>query len=262
MSGTKPLINCWLIFLFIVRLKQHVKMLRTMDGVDMSFKSAFRKTPNMRKHTWLLFTLFALSMVVPFAWRFYEVYTDGLLSSSWRDPSFILVPLLTAWNILPLLYYHLCNSVARFWCTTLKKTLRREHFKRHYALKFYYEQFLKITAMQETIGDLFNPFVLFSLAWSFMLLSLTIYFVTQPTSSLVEPITAEQVTNESMRNKLNEKILINVGWSVIQIIVAILHICVICANGMKTNEETRNILTAVLAIVPDANADLDRFQVE
>uniref|UniRef100_A0AC34Q9V1 Uncharacterized protein n=1 Tax=Panagrolaimus sp. JU765 TaxID=591449 RepID=A0AC34Q9V1_9BILA len=51
------------------------------------------------------------------------------------------------------------------------------------------------------------------------------------------------------------------GWSLIQIIVAVLHIVVICATGMRTNEETRKVLNAVLAIVPDANADLDRFQI-
>lgn len=64
-----------------------------------------------------------------------------------------------------------------------------------------------------------------------------------------------------MRKLLTERVYLNLGWSSIQIFLAILHICVICATGLKTNEETRKIINTVLAIVPDEKADLDRFQI-
>lgn len=79
--------------------------------------------------------------------------------------------------------------------------------------------------------------------------------------SIAEPITAKQMSSDRMRKMLTERVYLNLGWSSIQIFLATLHICVICATGLKTNEETRKIINTVLAIVPDANADLDRFQV-
>lgn len=69
------------------------------------------------------------------------------------------------------------------------------------------------------------------------------------------------MSSNLMRRILTERVYLNLGWSAIQIFLAILHICVICWTGLKTNEETRKIVNTVLMIVPDTNADLDRFQV-
>lgn len=96
--------------------------------------------------------------------------------------SFVVVPLLTTWNVLPLVYYVLVNRIVCFWCKTLTNSLKKEQLKRQFSLKFYYAQFLRITTLQKSIGSLFNPFVFFALAWSLLMLSLTIYFITQPTS--------------------------------------------------------------------------------
>ncbi|KAE9552983.1 hypothetical protein FO519_003787, partial [Halicephalobus sp. NKZ332] len=204
-SGIKPFINAVMITIFIWRLPKHKKMLKNMDTVD-------------------------------FCFRIFEV---RILDGSFKDEifSFFVVPLLTAWNVLPLMYYFLCNRMVRFWCRVLRKSLKKEHSKRTFSLKFYYQQFLRVTAVQETIGNTFNPFVLFSLAWSLLLLCLTIYFMTQPKSSFTEPITHIQLHNETLRNILNHRFFVNSGWALIQIIVAILHIVVICWTGMTTNEE-------------------------
>lgn len=78
---------------------------------------------------------------------------------------------------------------------------------------------------------------------------------------LAEPITVEQITNERARKEISQRVYLNLGWSALQITVAITNIIVICATGLATNEETRKIINAVLAIVPDSNADLDRFQI-
>ncbi|CAD5226131.1 unnamed protein product [Bursaphelenchus okinawaensis] len=267
-TGIKPFINAMLLFLMVLRLKSHIKMLRMMDNVDQIFKKSFGKSPPIRRYNKIFGGIVLFFVVLPLTYRIFEsIWMDihsrhkRTLSEWLTDVSFILVPLLTAWNMIPLFYYVFCNRVVCYWCKTLKKCIQKEHFKRQFSLKFYYEQFLRITALQKAIGSVFNPIVFFSLAWSLLMLSLTIYFITQPASRLAEPITVQQISSERARKELTERVYINLGWSAIQITVAIIHIIFICATGLKTNEETRKIINAVLAIVPDSNADLDRFQI-
>ncbi|KAK6010327.1 hypothetical protein OSTOST_24647, partial [Ostertagia ostertagi] len=88
-----------------------------------------------------------------------------------------------------------------------------EHRKRQFSLKFYYEQFLRVTNAQEAVGNLFNPFILFSLAWSMLVLCLTIYFITQPHSSLVEPISPEQITVPEIRRRLTRSVHFTICWA-------------------------------------------------
>ena len=64
------------------------------------------------------------------------------------DMAFIIVPVLTLWNIVPLMYYDLYNRITRFYCRVMVKSLNKEHKRRHFSLKFYYEQFLRITNVQ------------------------------------------------------------------------------------------------------------------
>ncbi|KAK6056190.1 hypothetical protein COOONC_06306 [Cooperia oncophora] len=200
---------------------------------------------------------------MPFTFKVVEfIYTDQKFGTGViQDTAFIIVPALSLWNVVPLLYYDLYNRLVRFYCRTLIKSLDMEHRKRHFGLKFYYEQFLRITNVQEAVGNLFNPFILFSLAWSMLVLCLTIYFITQPHSSLVEPISPEQITVPEIRRRLTRSVHFTICWAGLQVLVAVMHISIICHTGMNTNETTRGIVNAVLRIVPDANADLDRFQI-
>ncbi|KAI6190698.1 Egl-47 [Aphelenchoides bicaudatus] len=246
----------------------HIKMLRVMNNLDLSFRSAFQISPPIRIYNIVFITAILFIFTVPFCYRIYDVLKERAILQDTGKPfgwmvlsSFVTVPLLTVWNVIPLFYYVFANCIVCFWCKTLKNSLKREHVQRQFSLKFYYEQFLRITALQKSIGSLFNPFVFFSLACSLLMLSLTIYFITQPASSIIEPITEKQMSSEAVRIYLSERVYLNLGWSIIQISVAMLHIVVICWTGVKTNEETRKIINTVLAIVPDANADLDRFQI-
>lgn len=52
--------------------------------------------------------------------------------------------------MLPLFYYVLANRIVCFWCRTLKNSLKKEHLQRQFSLKFYYEQFLRVAALQVT----------------------------------------------------------------------------------------------------------------
>lgn len=153
--------------------------------VDVCFRSAFGVSPPLRIYKFVFFfTLLIIFFsalilkVVEFVGTG-EIFGEHILT----DCSFILVPVLSLWNIIPLLYYHLYNILVRFYCRTLIKSMNREHKKRHFSLKFYYEQFTRITNVQEAVGDVFNPLLLFSLAWSLLVLCLTLYFLSEPTST-------------------------------------------------------------------------------
>ncbi|VDK61386.1 unnamed protein product [Anisakis simplex] len=225
--------------MFVIRLNANRKLLRLMDTTELCFRSAFSTTPPLLAYSIAFLIIVSLAFVAPFTLRVFEfVYTHERFLDSWMtDVSFILVPLLTVWNVVPLVYYELCNRIVRSWCRVLARSLRSEHHQRHYTLKFYYELFLRITSVQEAIGDLFNPFIMFSLAWSLVILSLTIYFLTEPSSSLVEPLSAFQFRSEAIREHLNRKVRFTLAWASIQILAAIAYIFTICSTGMQTNEE-------------------------
>uniref|UniRef100_A0A0N4W795 G protein-coupled receptor n=1 Tax=Haemonchus placei TaxID=6290 RepID=A0A0N4W795_HAEPC len=262
-TGIKPMINIFLIGLFVIRVREHMRLIKTLDTIDFCFRSAFHVSPPTRFYVAVFFVIVGFFTVIPFTFKVVEfIYTDQKFGSSViQDTAFIIVPTLSLWNIIPLLYYHLYNRLVRFYCRTLVKSLDLEHRKRRFSLKFYYEQFLRITSAQEAVGNLFNPFILFSLAWSMLVLCLTIYFITQPHSSLLEPISPEQITVPEIRIRLTRSVHFTICWAGLQVLVALMHIVIICHTGMNTNETTRGVVTAVLRIVPDANADLDRFQI-
>ncbi|CAI4222549.1 unnamed protein product [Auanema sp. JU1783] len=262
-TGIKPMINAFIITLFTWKMREHIRLLKTLDAVDVCFRSAFHLSPPIALYKCVFFFITSIAFMIPFSFRIIEFFVtkQSLGTGLIQDMAFIIVPLLTVWNVIPLLYYDLFNRIVRFYCQILIKSLNKEHQKRHFSLKFYYEQFLRITNVQEAIGNVFNPFVLFSLAWSMLVLCLTIYFMTQPHSSLLEPITPEQMKNPDSRFLLTRSVHFTICWAAIQVVVAVLHISLICSTGMATNETTRQIVNAVLRIVPDANADLDRFQI-
>lgn len=176
------------------------------------------------------------------------------------DVSLILVPLLSVYHIVPLIYYDIMNRIVRFWCRKLVRSIRNENRVRCYSLSFYYRQFLKITQLQQSIGDLFNPFVFVALGSSVFCLCLTIYFITQPTSrylisikyslklydcSLLDPLPLSTDKNvyrnrSSTHYQLLQKIVgFNLCWSGLQVLVAITSILAICTTGTKTNEQVR-----------------------
>jgi len=64
------------------------------------------------------------------------------------DFSFLIVPLFTVWNMLPLMYFVLCNRLVGFWCDVLERAIHREQRRRKFSLRFYYRQFLRIADLQ------------------------------------------------------------------------------------------------------------------
>uniref|UniRef100_A0A914W8I0 Gustatory receptor n=1 Tax=Plectus sambesii TaxID=2011161 RepID=A0A914W8I0_9BILA len=260
-TGVKPLINCVSFFVFLVNLKAHKTLLKQLNSVDASFRSAFGQTPNITLMSAVMLTICALAFVIPASVRGVEFCLMGerLGDKKLADISLILVPMLSVWNIVPLVYYNLMNCIVRCWCRILTQALRSERRTKRYDLRFYYKHFLKISTVQDCISNVFNPFILFSLGWTLFCLCLTIYFITQATSSMDEPVgTLRNAAQQQMWRKI---VRFNLVWSSLQIMVAVGYIVTICGTGTKTNEETRRILSTVLSLVPDVETEEDRFQV-
>lgn len=120
---------------------------------------------------------------------------------------------------------------------------------------FYYQHFLKIASVQECIGNLFNPFIMFSLGWTIFTLCLTIYFITQANTCavengiekkaehvnrfyrVVEPATFGRVRTPAQQDRWSKLVMFNLLWSLLQISVAIAYIITVCGTGTKTNEQ-------------------------
>uniref|UniRef100_A0AC35TSY9 Gustatory receptor n=1 Tax=Rhabditophanes sp. KR3021 TaxID=114890 RepID=A0AC35TSY9_9BILA len=226
--------------------------------------------PNEKNGTKLLIDQFVsialvlIATIPSLALRVVEVMAvDGqLYSSFFVNISYCLVPLLTLWNVLPLLYFEICNRLVRFWCRTLVKNIENENKFRKFNIRFYYIQFLKITKVQRLIGRVFNPFIFFSMAFSLLLVVFAIYFLTQQNNSLFEPLSSIQVRNETFRDYLTLKVKFTLGWATLQIFIALLYICVICYTGLRTNEQTRKVVKSILELVPVVDCESDRFQVQ
>uniref|UniRef100_A0A1I7X3Q5 G_PROTEIN_RECEP_F1_2 domain-containing protein n=1 Tax=Heterorhabditis bacteriophora TaxID=37862 RepID=A0A1I7X3Q5_HETBA len=87
-------------------------------------------------------------------------YIIKIGSSVIQDTAFIIVPVLTLWNLIPLLYYDI----------------------------------------------------------------------------LIEPISSEQITIPDVRRRLTRGVHFTICWAGLQVVVAVMHIVIICYTGMTTNE--------------------------
>ncbi|KAK6019305.1 hypothetical protein OSTOST_15064 [Ostertagia ostertagi] len=120
-TGIKPMINIFLIGLFAIRLREHMKLIKTLDTIDLCFRTAFHLSPPTRCYVAVFFVLVGFFTVMPFTFKVVEfIYTDQKFGSSViQDTAFVIVPTLSLWNVIPLLYYDLYNRLVRFYCRTV-----------------------------------------------------------------------------------------------------------------------------------------------
>ena len=161
------------------------------------------------------------------------IYPENWFQTLFIIISLPLVPLLSLWNVFPVAYYDIMNRIVRFWCIELRKNMKKELASRKRNLRFYYEQFNLICQVQKRMGNLFNPFIIFSVGWTMFTLCLTIYFCTQATSTTDAP--PEGLTDQQMV-MWNKRVMFNIIYSLIQIAVALGYIITICQAGSQTNE--------------------------
>uniref|UniRef100_A0A0N5C197 Gustatory receptor n=1 Tax=Strongyloides papillosus TaxID=174720 RepID=A0A0N5C197_STREA len=239
-----------------------------MDDLDISFRSAFKVTPNVKPYKIVFILAILITIIVTTTLRVIE-HASTQQGTYYFSKQFIfslvVIPLLSIWNMIPLLYYEICNRLIRFWCRHLSEHIEKETQSRKFTIRFYYEQFLRITKLQRAVGNTFNPFIFFCLAWSLILLCFTIYLSTEKIDNLVEPLpdlSRKNVSEEISRRILTQRVIFTLLWTSVQVVLSLLNIFVICATGMKTNEQTRKIVNAILGIVPIIETDSDRFQVQ
>ncbi|RCN45375.1 hypothetical protein ANCCAN_08596 [Ancylostoma caninum] len=76
-TGIKPLINIFIIGLFAIRVRQHLRLIKTLDGIDVCFRSSFHLTPPIGCYMFIFFVIVAFFTLVPFTFKVVEfIYTD------------------------------------------------------------------------------------------------------------------------------------------------------------------------------------------
>ncbi len=131
----------------------------------------------------------------------------------------------------------------RFWFRTLCKQLRQDSRLTKRSLEDYFNHYKLLTSALRDFG-LFNVFIGFSLAWSVLTVCLAVYFLTQARALVVVPEEAKD--NPAYAQIIIINIYFNLGWSLVQILVAALFIFTVTVSGYRTNEEVRCCFSKML----------------
>ncbi len=256
------MINIFSFILFAFRVGTHKVLLRCLANVQQSFADQFgtKKGPpffrlNLYMTLGVLVTfasIFALRVVMFFMLK--EEFGQKLSN----DFSLLSAPLLSVWNVIPLIYFHQIHVMIRAWGAQLIGEIRRNYKPqpiqqqrlrspaggaRKHSLKFYYQRFVELVELQMATGDFFNPYIAFTFLWSIFILCLMIYFVINAGDSFADPpipFTAEQMVRWRL------VIHFNFAWIGFQIALGIVHLLSICDSGRRTNEEVGSALTVTV----------------
>ncbi|CAJ0567291.1 unnamed protein product, partial [Mesorhabditis spiculigera] len=113
-SGIKPFVNAVVIALFIMHISAHYRLVNTVDTVDLCFRAAFHTTPPIRLYSLIFFFVSFAFFLGTFALFCVEFISFGSSLGTAADASFLIVPMLSLWNIVPLLYYDMYNRIVRW----------------------------------------------------------------------------------------------------------------------------------------------------
>lgn len=211
-----------------------------MSSIDEQFQSKLNAKLNMRSKIVLFYALTLITISVPLAIRIVEVVIVEEDLTFLTVTSFLLVPLLRIWQLLPLFYFEILNSTIRFWFNRLNRSIEKDSSLKQKSLSYYYKQFVSITGVSMQLGFWLNPFLFFSLSFSLVLLCLTIYFLTQTDRALEDaifPANISAVDEELIYNIYAAQF--NLIYTTLQILIAITFILTICISGRRNNEEVK-----------------------
>lgn len=77
-TGLKPFIAFIIIITFFINFKSHRRLLRLLDDIDISFRSAFRSaTPNVRLYSIVFIILTIVTFAIPLQLRIIEFWSMG-----------------------------------------------------------------------------------------------------------------------------------------------------------------------------------------
>uniref|UniRef100_A0A914W540 Gustatory receptor n=1 Tax=Plectus sambesii TaxID=2011161 RepID=A0A914W540_9BILA len=213
-TGLKPLINFVNFLIFWISAMRHRRFLRDLMIIDNHLIELYDSTPNMRAIGQRFFCFIILSALIPMSLRAIEYIwmSEQPGESLLNDLSLVLVPLLSIWNMIPLAYFWVINVMLRSYFRALHQALRKDVHLREKSLRFYFNQFRKLSQMTTKMTLLFTPFLAFTIFWTVLTLCLSINFLTQTGKFL--PMELERAMKESQGNSII--VYFNLGYCVMQ----------------------------------------------
>lgn len=147
--------------------------------------------------------------------------------------SFILLPLLRIWQLLPLAYFVYMGSAMRSWY----HGINTEILQRPDGVDFQsiFDRFSCLIKINAKMAGIFNPFITTSILFPMVQLGLAIYFVTNTDDILgiynKPNMTEAEIYQATMRSGFE------LGWAGLQVFIAIVFLIVICRTCWRCNEE-------------------------
>lgn len=236
-SGVLPLQNAFALAIFWKGLRTHNDVLQKMDNIHLF---TYPAGSNGR-----FYLKCFLCWLIPFIAIVIEMCLVPALIAEWSGAmALILVPVLRAWQIVPLAYWQLFCDIHESWFAQLYSQIDHDTLLLKNTLSTYFQYFLKLTDIVEELGSFINPFIFSSLLFSVATLCLTIYFVTQAdridevVMRINESFFMGTGGNQTESDLFVEKLMTyyDVGWACLQVLIAIYYIIAICDAGRRINE--------------------------
>ncbi len=162
------------------------------------------------------------------------ILTGKVFGDSWlTDLSLVVVPLMSMWQILPVVYYIYICSFLRLSFKNLKEKLENDIDLMKQPIKHYYDRFIHLTVGTHLFSEFIGPFVFFTLGLAVVVLCFTIYFVINSDMALQIPQNATEAEIVNIR-------FIPV-WAGIQICAALASILAFCIAGLRVNEMVKKL---------------------
>lgn len=233
-TSMKPVQSAINLIIFQLGRKNHDAMVRSFVKVEKIFNGdlGVHMPRKIRRKSRSIACLCGFLAGLTLAIRIGEVVTNGetvgnlqLDEFLYVDFSFFLMPMLTLWQMFPLIYFAYVNHLLQYYYRSLAGSMLKWTGAK--PLKLYKKLFMALTVTTEKIGFLFNPFTASSLLLVVFNLCLTIYFLVQSNSDLL--------VNEFTREE-SLQIIWNAVWGLLQILLFLCYLVIICLVGTRTNE--------------------------
>lgn len=241
-NGLKPLHAALNLAAFFRNRTLHGKVMKLFMSIDEKFQSQFEDYLVVRNAKFQSYGTISVCFVIPFGLRLSQYILQGEQPGDmwFSDLSLLLVPVLSLWQILPLYYFYLTNSILRRWFDRLNWHLSKETDFENRTLGDYIRTYQMLTNAVYLLGTFFNLFVFFSMGLSLSVMCITIYYVTAAGDIYRNAHTLEYV---EMLNTYYSP-----AWTGLQISVAVAYLLVFCVCGWRTNEGARRISTYLLSL--------------
>lgn len=151
--------------------------------------------------------------------------------------SFVLLPLLRIWQLLPLAYFVYMGAAMRSW---YHEMIAEVHQKPDSIdLQEIFNRFSCLTKINARMAEIFNPFITTSILFPMIQLGLAIYFVTN-TDDILGIYSRPNMTDAAI-HQATMRSGFELGWAALQVFIAVIFLIVICRTCWRCNEEVKQI---------------------